>query len=107
MLNDINTNLKSVYIVLFIILAFITTYRSLDLIKRYSLVKNMNPTREAQIQYYIDHPEDKEAWFKRYPIDTIHSIDIEPDDTYHMETFKVYFGLPQDVDKIFFYYEEK
>lgn len=105
LLNDINTNLKSVHVVLFIILSFITIYRSLDLMKRYGLVKKMNPIREAEIQYYIDHPDDEEAWFKRYPIDTIHSIDIEQDDTYHMETFKIYFCLPQDADKIFFYYD--
>lgn len=104
-LNNFSTK-KMYEAVLFFILLFITVYRSVDIIKRYRLVAQANVVREAEIQYYIDHPSEKEAWITRYPIDTIHSIDIESTDTYHLETFKTYFGLPQDADKIIFYYKD-
>ncbi len=103
-LNNINFNKRAKAALFFLLLA-ITAYRTTDLIKRYRLVQEMNYTRETEIQYYKDHPDVEEAWFKRYPIDTIHSIDIESDDTYHLETFKAYFDLPQDADKIIFYYD--
>ncbi len=103
-LNDINFT-KRIKTALFFLLLIILCIRTRDIVKRYKLVEQMNYTRQTEIQYYKDHPEVEEAWFKRYPIDTIHSIDIEQDDTYHMETFKAYFGLPQAADKIIFYYE--
>lgn len=103
-LNDINFT-KKIKTALFFLLLIIVCYRTRDIVKRYKLVEQMNYTRTTEIQYYKDHPDVKEAWFKRYPIDTIHSIDIEQDDTYHMETFKEYFDLPQAADKIFFYYD--
>lgn len=73
---------------------------------KYNLVGLVTQERQSQIDYYVDHPEVEEAWIRRYPIYTIHGADIEPGDTYHFETFKEYFGLPQDADKIFFYFEE-
>lgn len=102
-----NTSTKKTHeIILFVLLLFLTCNKTIDYIKRYRLVSEANLTRQAEIQYYIDHPDVKEAWITRYPIDTIHSIDIEADDTYHLETFKKYFGLPQDADKIIFYYKD-
>lgn len=105
MLNNTSTK-KTHEIILFVLLLFLTCNKTIDYIKRYRLVSEANLTRQAEIQYYIDHPDVKEAWITRYPIDTIHSIDIEADDTYHLETFKEYFGLPQDADKIIFYYKD-
>lgn len=103
-LNDINFT-KKIKAALFFLLLAIICIRTRDIVKRYKLVEQMNYTRQTEIQYYKDHPEVEEAWFKRYPIDTIHSIDIEADDTYHLETFKAYFELPQEADNIIFYYD--
>ena len=71
------------------------------------ITKQKNPTKERleAIKYYQDHPEDEEVWIKRFPIYTVHAADIEPDDVYHLETFRDYYNLPQDFNKIVFFVE--
>lgn len=72
---------------------------------KYSLVYEIQNERMGQIEYYRDHPESEEAWLVRMPIYSIHSADIEEWDTYHMDTFKEYYGLNPDM-KVIFYYKE-
>lgn len=74
-----------------------------QLITKYKLVHTTDQIRQEQIAYYKDHPDEKEAWLIRYPIYTIHSGDVEEWDTYHMEVFKSYYGLNQEVHLIFYY----
>ena len=74
-------------------------------INKYRLVGIKQNERLEIIKYYQDHPEVEEAWIPRFPIFTVHGADVEIGDTYHFETFKDYYNLPQDADKIIFYYE--
>ncbi|MBR2808863.1 MAG: hypothetical protein IKE33_01365 [Erysipelotrichaceae bacterium] len=97
---------KILNVLMVLALILVVAYRSKIFYDKYTLVRQANIVRESEIAYYQDHPEEDEAWFVRYPINTIHGIDIEPDDTYHMETFVEYFGLSQSPDKIFFYFED-
>jgi len=76
-------------------------------ISKYTSARYAQIERESIIQYYIEHPESEEVWIPRFPINTLHSIDVDPGDTYHFEVFKEYYHLPQDVDKIFFYWKEE
>lgn len=78
---------------------------STGLLQKYQLVDNVHEIRMGEITYYQKNPNIKEAWLIRYPIFTIHSGDIEQDDTYHMDVFKQYFGLQNDL-KIYFYYPD-
>ena len=48
----------------------------------------------------------EEGWIPRFPPFTVHGADIEEGDTYHFETFRNYYELPQDPDKIIFYCED-
>jgi hypothetical protein len=91
-----------ILIPLFILLA----RASLGLNAKYELVARVHEIRLGEITYYRDNPDVKEAWLIRYPIFTIHSGDIEQDDPYHMEVFKEYYGLNQDI-LLIFYYPEK
>ncbi len=70
---------------------------------KYREVAQIDLTRQAEIQYYADHPEIKEAWFIRYPVYSIHSGDIEEGDEYHMDVFRRYYGLANDVRLIFYH----
>lgn len=72
---------------------------------KYKLVERVHEIRLGEITYYRDNPDVKEAWLIRYPIYSIHSGDIEKDDPYHMQVFKEYYELNQDV-KLIFYYPE-
>lgn len=101
LLNQIKFN--SLHLILSILLTVLILNDSYDLIHRYKLVKDTHFIRLEEIQYYKDNPDIKEAWLIRYPIFTIHGGDIEEDDTYHMETFKTYYGLEDDVHLIFYY----
>lgn len=106
----INEEFKSKKIInLFVIaiLMFINCDRTIEYISKYKLVGIRNNERLEVIKYYQEHPEDEEAWIPRFPVYTIHGADIEPDDTYHLETFKEYYNLPQDADKIIFYFVEE
>lgn len=90
-----------ILIPLFILLA----RASLGLNAKYELVARVHEIRLGELTYYRDNPEVKEAWLIRYPIFSIHSGDIEQDDPYHMEVFKEYYELNQDVELIFYYPE--
>ena len=79
---------------------------SLGLNAKYELVARVHEIRLGEITYYRVNPDVKEAWLIRYPIFSIHSGDIEQDDPYHMEVFKEYYGLNQDI-LLIFYYPEK
>lgn len=71
----------------------------------YSEVARIHSERMMVIEYYLDHPEEEEAWIPRIPDDSIHSANIEEDNEYHMQTFKEYYGLPENM-KIVFYNKE-
>ena len=87
---------------LFIIL---TCIKVGDYCYKYYLVGQAQKERLEVIKYYQDHPEDEEVWIKRFPIYTVHAADIEPDDVYHLETFRDYYKLPQDYKNIIFFSE--
>ena len=92
--------------VFFLISLFVCVDRFSEYRFKYNLVGLKQNERLEIIKYYQDHPEVEEAWIPRFPIYTVHGGDIEPGDTYHFETFKEFYNLPQSADKIFFMYEE-
>lgn len=95
-------------IIFIIMLGFIYIIgdRTFEYLYKYKLVGDAYRERVEIINYYIDHPEVEEVWIPRFPIYTVHGSDIEPDDYYHLEVFKYYFNLPQDPNKIYFYYKQ-
>lgn len=99
--------LKSQWLIRFLAIGLVAlTFKSTySWIVKYQEVSKIDAIRQEQIQYYIDHPNEKEAWLIRYPIYSIHAGDIEPDDTYHMDVFKQYYGLASDV-QLYFYFPE-
>ena len=105
LIEDYNAH-KTVYIIFALLLIFIIGDRTHEYISKYKLVGIRQEERMEVIKYYQEHPEDEEAWIPRFSIYTIHGADVEPDDTYHLETFKEYFKLPQAADKIVFYFVE-
>lgn len=70
--------------------------------KIYSQVATIQAEREGIIEYHIHNPEEKEVWMPRMPENTIHSANIEPENEYHMKSFKEYYGL--DEDKLIIFY---
>lgn len=105
-MNSFCVDKKYVLICAMIVLSFIILDRTSEYITKYHLVGIRNRERLEVIEYYREHPEDEEAWIPRFPIFSIHGADIEIGDTYHFETFKDYYGLPQSADKIIFYFVE-
>lgn len=93
-------------IILVLLSLFVVIDRYNEYHYKYRLVALKQAERLETIKYYKDHPEVEEAWFEHFPIYTVHGADIEPGDTYHFETFKEYYQLPQDADKIFFAFKE-
>ena len=91
--------------VLLIPLLILLIRASVGLNAKYELVARVHVIRLGEIIYYQNNPDVKEAWLIRYPIFSIHSGDIEQDDPYHMEVFKEYYELNQDVELIFYYPE--
>lgn len=89
-----------------IILMVILFDRSYEYYFKYNLVGIVYKERLEIIKYYQKHPEDTEVWIPRYPPFTIHGGDIEKGDTYHFETFKEFYNLPQSSDNIIFYFKE-
>ncbi len=85
---------------------FVNLDRVSEYLFKYQLVGVSYAERLDIIAYYKDHPEVKEAYIPRFPIYTVHGGDIEPDDSYHLETFKEYYGLPQQPQDIIFYFKE-
>lgn len=97
---------KTISIMALLICILVIFDRFNEYIFKYRLVGLKQMERLEIIEYYKDHPEVEEAWIPRFPVYTIHGGDIDPGDSYHFETFKEYYQLPQDADKIIFYYEE-
>ena len=107
MLFDETYNIKKMPLfICFILFLVIVGDRTHEYLYKYRLVGLVQEERLEIIKYYKEHPEDKEAWIPRFPVYTIHGADIEEGDTYHFETFKEYYGLPQDADKIIFYFKD-
>ena len=104
-LDFVNINKHHVKTILLVLLVLIIGDRTREYIYKYRLVVIKQNERLEIIKYYQDHPEVEEAWIPRFPIFTVHGADVEIGDTYHFETFKDYYNLPQDADKIIFYYE--
>ena len=96
---DIN---KYIYILCFGLFVVLTCLKAGDYCYKYYLVGQAQKERLEVIKYYQEHPEDEEVWIDRFPIYTVHAADIEPDDTYHLETFRDYYKLPQDYKNIHF-----
>ncbi len=97
---------KTILFTCMILFIIIVGDRTHEYVYKYRLVGLKQQERLEIIKYYKDHPEVEEAWIPRFPVYSIHGADIEEGDTYHFETFKEYYGLPQSADKIIFYYEE-
>ena len=97
---------KTILFTCMILFLIIIGDRTHEYIYKYRLVGLKQQERLEIIKYYKDHPEVEEAWIPRFPVYSIHGGDVEIGDTYHFETFKEYYGLPQSADKIIFYYEE-
>ncbi|MFQ8584419.1 MAG: hypothetical protein ACLSA6_18795 [Holdemania massiliensis] len=76
--------------------------RSLSWKRIYTQVAQVQAERESILQYYREHPEDDEAWIPRMPEESIHSADIEEGDTYHQNSFKEDYGLPETTKLIFY-----
>lgn len=104
-LNEIE--MKKVYSVGCVAVMCVFIYlRGSNILYKYRLVHQVQQDRLSKIEYYVDHPEVKDVWLPRMPIFTVHSADIEPEDTYHMDVFKQYYGLSSDCT-IHFYWEEQ
>lgn len=90
----------SIILILFVLLevrSYLIKYRELSFIHHIRL---------NEIEYYQANPDSKEAWLVRYPAFSIHSGDIEPWDTYHMEVFKAYYDLNPNMNLIFYIYDK-
>lgn len=86
-------------------LVFITKY-SINLLYKYEMVARVQKMRLSQIEYYKVNPDVTDVWLIRFPINTIHAGDIEIDDTYHMDTFKEFYGLDLHQNLIFYFPDE-
>lgn len=106
LLENININKKALQIVILIGLTAIIIDRTEEYVYKYKLVGLAQQERLEIIEYYKDKPNVEEAWIPRFPTLTVHGADIEDGDTYHFETFKEYYKLPQDADKIIFYWKD-
>ena len=104
-LDFVNINKHYVKTIILILLVLIIGDRTREYVHKYHLVGIKQTERLEIIKYYQQHPEVEEAWIPRFPIFTVHGADVEIGDTYHFETFKDYYRLPQSADKIIFYYE--
>ena len=102
--DEINWN-KGILILCILGCTALCLLKGTQLINKYRLVAATHVERLQIIEYYLDHPEEKDVWIPRMPIYTVHSADIEPEDTYHMDTFKKYYGLAEDCI-IHFYWKE-
>lgn len=103
---DANINKKTIQVIILIGLGILNIERIEEYLYKYRLVGLAQEERLEIIKYYKDHPEVEEAWIPRFPVLTIHGADVEEGDTYHFETFKEYYELPQDADRIIFYWKD-
>lgn len=102
-----NLPLPKVFVSLFAMLFMVVLVdRTMEYTQKYYEVSLAEKERQEILHYYRQHPEVEEAWIPRFPIYTTHGSDIEPDDIYHLETFKEYYHLPQDKEKIIFFFKE-
>ncbi|MFV0380346.1 MAG: DUF6056 family protein [Anaerorhabdus sp.] len=99
---NIDIKLETVITITLITLCLIWTR---SYINKYQLVRIKHRERLERIQWIKDNPQTKEAWIERMPIMTIHSADIEDNDTYHQQVFKEYYGLNPNI-KLIFYWPE-
>lgn len=97
-------NKKEYFIVVVLYLALIGL-KTREYLYKYRLVNYYMQIRNMQIEYYVNNPNEKEAWLIKMPKYYIHSADIEQWDTYHLETFKEYYGINPKMKVIF--YEDK
>jgi len=97
---------KYILLGLFVILLLLIYRKTKFFTTLYDQVAYDQEKRLVDIEYYRTHPDVEEAWIKRFEDGSIHSIDIEPDDTYHLLKFKEYYGLPQEAENIIFYYNK-
>ena len=93
---------KSIVLVGLCLLLSVFTVRKINEYNyKYEAVNKLQIERLSIIDYYIYNSDIKEVHIPRMPPLTVHGADIEPEDTYHMEVFKSYYGLSPDCDVIF------
>lgn len=100
-ISEIDIN-RIIYYLCFSLFILLICIKIPDYCYKYYLVGKAQGERLEVIKYYQDHPEDEDVWIERFPIYTVHGADIEPDDVYHLETFRDYYKLPQDYKNIHF-----
>ncbi len=99
--------LKKIFLIpLLAVFCFILADRTYEYFSKYTQVRKAHEERLEILQYFRENPQVEEAWIPRYPVYTVHSGDVEPEDTYHLKVFKSYYKLPQDAEKIIFYYRD-
>lgn len=105
-IDRLRVNQKFVYIVI-IGLFVLAGMSARNLINKFGIVKQITNEREAILadyQLYSDLYKDG-IWLPRYPIYSLHAGDIEFEDTYHMEAFKIYHDIDLD-ERITFYWKD-
>lgn len=105
---DKMVNNKIIDVVFVVILIMICAYKGKILMDKYTAVRNIQTQRMAEIDNYHEYYycyEGDTIWLERFPIFSVHSGDVEIDDTYHMEAFKKYHNIPSDMN-VEFYWKE-
>lgn len=72
---------------------------------KYTLVAQIQNERNMILEDYAVYAEFYKdgIWLPRFPIYSIHAGDIEPEDQYHMNAFKVFHNIPLDEEVIFYW----
>lgn len=105
-LDFININKHYIKTIFLIVMVLIIGDRTREYFYKYRLVGIKQSERLGIINDYKENYWVEEAWIPRFPPYTVHGADIEEGDTYHFETFRNYYELPQEPDKIIFYCED-
>lgn len=71
--------------------------------KLYHMIHLVDIKRSEQIEYYRLRPDTKEAYILGFPSQSVHSADIQEGDDYHMQYFKEYYYLDQNIHLNFYY----
>ncbi len=100
-LSIIDINTKAIYAIIVCSLLTIALCTKEYLFK-YKAINKYQQIRNAEIEYYVDHYYEKEAWLIRMPLGYMHSADIDEGDDYHMGVFKAYYGLNPYIKLIFY-----
>lgn len=95
---QLNTWLRVLFAATF---CLIILNRTSEYIDKYTKVAEIDVERMGQIEYYKHNSHLKDGWITRMPPYTIHGADIEPDDEYHLNTFKEYYGINPEMNIIF------